>query len=414
MKEGNDMDLKNRAYKLLNDWKGSAYIHGLGVLDQVGEAVATLGRNALVIANTTRKSATVEKVIASLTDAGVSFGEVVPTAKPNTPKEDVIRLGKVISSRKPEVIVTIGGGSAIDATKAANALATLGGEIEEYFGSDLVTKALKERNLHLLPTVAVMTAASSAAHLTKYANVTDLATGQKMLIVDNALVPTLSVFDYASTTTMPKDLTIDGAFDSIAHTLEVYLGSHSETIDLTGTIADCALRLVVENAPILIDDPTNMEAREALGLASDLGGYAIMVGGTSGAHLTSFSLVDIVAHGTACGIMNPYYVVLFGRAIKQQLQVIGPIFGSKDAAPISVAEAMIAFAKSIHAPTKLKDIEGFTEAHITRALAAAKDPQLKMKLQNMPIPMDASDVDTYMAPLLRAAAEGDLTRIKAM
>ncbi len=55
MKEGNDMDLKKRAYKLLNDWKGSAYIHGLGVLDQVGEAVATLGRNALVIANTTRK-----------------------------------------------------------------------------------------------------------------------------------------------------------------------------------------------------------------------------------------------------------------------------------------------------------------------------------------------------------------------
>jgi alcohol dehydrogenase len=213
---------------------------------------------------------------------------------------------------------------------------------------------------------------------------------------------------------MPKELTIDGAFDTIAHTLEVYLGSHPETIELTGKIAECAIRLVVENAPILIDDPNNDEAREALGLASDLGGYAIMVGGTSGAHLTSFSLVDIVAHGTACGIMNPYYVVLFGRVIEQQLNVVGPVFGSKDTSPISVAEAMIAFAKSIGAPTKLNDIEGFSEAHIVRALAAAKNPQLKMKLQNMPIPMDATGVDTYMAPLLQAAAEGDLTKIKAM
>jgi alcohol dehydrogenase len=408
------MDLKRQAYELLNNWKGSAYIHGLGVLDRVGEAVAALGRDALVIANTTRKSETVEKVLASLADAGITFGEIVPTAKPNSPKEDVLRLSKVIASRKPEVIITIGGGSAIDATKAANALATLGGDVDQYFGTDLVAKALKERNLQLIPTVAVMTAASSAAHLTKYANVTDLAAGQKKLIVDNALVPTLSVFDYTSTVTMPKELTIDGAFDTIAHTLEVYLGSHPETIELTGKIAECAIRLVVENAPILIDDPNNEEAREALGLASDLGGYAIMVGGTSGAHLTSFSLVDIVAHGTACGIMNPYYVVLFGRAIEQQLNVVGPVFGSKDTSPISVAEAMIAFAKSIGAPTKLNDIEGFSEAHIVRALAAAKNPQLKMKLQNMPIPMDATGVDTYMAPLLQAAAEGDLTKIKAM
>ena len=101
------MDLKKQAYELLNNWKGSTYIHGLGVLDRVGEAVAALGRDALVIANTTRKSETAEKVLASLADAGITFGEVVPTAKPNSPKEDVVRLSKVITSRKPEVIITM-------------------------------------------------------------------------------------------------------------------------------------------------------------------------------------------------------------------------------------------------------------------------------------------------------------------
>ena len=91
-------------------------------------------------------------------------------------------------------------------------------------------------------------------------------------------------------------------------------------------LAECAISLVAEYAPTLIADPANVKAREAIGLATDLGGYAIMIGGTSGAHLTSFSLVDIVAHGTACGIMNPYYAVLYSKAIQKQLKVVGAIF----------------------------------------------------------------------------------------
>ncbi len=166
--------------------------------------------------------------------------------------------------------------------------------------------------------------------------------------------------------------------------------------------------LVASYAKVLVDDPKNLEAREAIGLATDLGGYAIMVGGTSGAHLTSFSLVDIVSHGTACGIMNPYYAVFYAKAIQPQLRLVGSIFAKhgyitkkldalsgRDLA-LAVAEGMIAFGKSINAPTKLSDLKGFTEAHITRAVQAAKDPQLEMKLRNMPVPMTAADVDGYM------------------
>ena len=176
---------------------------------------------------------------------------------------------------------------------------------------------------------------------------------------------------------------------------------------------------------MLVDDPKNVKAREAIGLATDLGGYAIMIGGTSGAHLTSFSLVDIVSHGTACGIMNPYYAVLYAKAIQKQLKVVGSIFATfgfgssvenlegRDLA-VAVAQSMIAFSKSIKAPTKLEDLKGFSAAHIDRALSAAKDPQLEMKLKNMPVPMTSGDVDTYMEPLLRAAAGGDLSLIKEL
>ncbi len=56
---------------------------------------------------------------------------------------------------------------------------------------------------------------------------------------------------------------------------------------------------------------------------------------------------------------------------------------------------------------------GATEEHIDRMLNAAKDPQLKMKLQNMPIPMDvaAGDIDRLMKPTLKAAYTGNINLI---
>ena len=69
--------------------------------------------------------------------------------------------------------------------------------------------------------MAIQTAASSGAHLTKYSNITDVRTGQKKLIVDDAIVPARAVFDYGVTASAPRSLTVDGALDGISHSLEV-------------------------------------------------------------------------------------------------------------------------------------------------------------------------------------------------
>jgi alcohol dehydrogenase len=69
---------------------------------------------------------------------------------------------------------------------------------------------------------------------------------------------------------------------------------------------------------------------------------------------------------------------------------------------------MMAFSKSVGMPTKLSELKGFGARHITRALAAAKDPQLEMKLKNMPVPLNAALVDRYMGPILEAATTGNL------
>jgi alcohol dehydrogenase len=300
-------------------------------------------------------------------------------------------------------------------------------EIGAWFGTGLCTAAYKSSGRKPLPLFALATNASSASHLTKYANISDIAAKQKKLIVDEALVPASALFDYELTTTMPAGPTVDGALDAISHVFEVFCGakrSDEKSFKLKQEIAETAIGLVLGYSARALKNGGDMEAREALGLASDLGGYAIMTGGTSGAHLTSFSLIDIAPHGRACGLMNPYYAVFYSGAIQEQLKAVNQIFmqhgfigkeaalaQGRDAA-LSFARGMFAFEASIGAPTKLSELPGFSEEHIQRCLRAARDSDLKMKLQNMPVPLKPEQVDEYMEPILRAAASGDLELVK--
>jgi alcohol dehydrogenase class IV len=423
------LNSKEKARSLITEFKGNNYAFGLNVLDQVGEFAASFGETAVIISNQRYVDTIFPQVKASLEQKGVKLlnNTAIMGAGPNAPQEDVYRIEKSIRSFDPDCLIVIGGGSSIDAVKAANVLASLGSyssDLESYFGTGLVSKIMKETGMKLKPLIAVQTAASSGAHLTKYSNITDLVAGQKKLIVDDVIAPDRAVFDYAVTASMPKGLTIDGALDGLAHCLEVFYGTNKEKYEKAKEITEVAVELIIKYTAEAINNPSNLEAREALGLATDLGGYAIMVGGTNGAHLTSFSLVDVASHGKSCGIMNPYYTVFFAPAIKPQLQLVGNILKKSGLITadlssleerklgIQVAEGLISFSKSLNYPTKLTDLPGFTEEHIKRALTAAKNPQLEMKLKNMPVALDASMVDEYMGSILEAAKTGDFGLIK--
>jgi len=416
----------DKAGGLLREFKGNSYLFGTGVLPEVGGVVTRLGKRAALVRGTFPGSDECVKIIqASLAKAGVVLATPIKGARPNAPREDLFRITEELKKAEPDVLISLGGGSTIDATKAAEVLCTLGGRIDDYFGAGLISAALANAGKALRPHVAIQTVASSAAHLTKYANITDVATAQKKLIVDDAIVPARPVFDYQVSFSTPKALAADGAFDGLSHSLEVLYGAVGKPYyDRARDIAETCITLIVEYLPRVMADPQNKEAREALCLATDLGGYAIMVGGTSGGHLTSFSLVDLLSHGRACAVMNPYYTVFFAPAIEEPLRLVGRIYRRaglmrEDAEKLSgrelgvaVARAMFEFARRVGIPTRLSEVDGFRQGHIERALTAAKDPQLRMKLQNMPAPMTAETVDTYMRPILEAAASGDLSLIK--
>jgi len=208
-----------------------------------------------------------------------------------------------------------------------------------------------------------MMAASSGAHLTKYSNITDPVAGQKKLIVDEAIIPPRSVFDYDVTTTQPMSLTLDGGLDGIAHCLEVYFGAPLEVRDRARQATELGLELIIQGLLHIKKDPSNVEARTLLGLGTDLGGYAIMIGGTSGPHLTSFSLVDVLSHGRACGLMNEDTDSLWGRELG-----------------LAVAKGMVKFSKFLDFPTCLRDVEGITELHIDRCLTAAYNSVLTVSV----------------------------------
>ncbi|MFC1693061.1 iron-containing alcohol dehydrogenase [Candidatus Latescibacterota bacterium] len=430
---------------ILNEWKGDNYAFGLGVLGRTGEFAKSLGQKTLLIVadlGLDWMESVYNKVTASLDSNGVTYSAILG-AGPNAPREDVYRIANEISKTRPDSIVAIGGGSTIDAAKFASVISTystsqamkhleaspaLASTVEPYFGVGNVTKIKEATNVAPIPVIAVETISSSGAHLTKYSNITDPGTGQKKLIIDMAVVPPKAVFDYGVTAGAPKELTLDGGLDGIAHIWEVFMGSTGKDYyDRVKEIAVEGIRLIVEYLPRAIADPMDINARVALGYGTDLGGYAIMIGGTNGGHLGSFSLVDVLSHGRACAVLNPYYTVLFAPAIQDQLRAVGAVF--KDAGFIddnldslsgrdlgeSVARGMIAFSKSINFPVTLGEA-GATESHIERMITAAKNPQLESKLRNMPTPMNPSqgDVDSYMKPVLTAALTGDFSLIKSM
>ncbi len=415
-----------RARNLLSEFKGDDYRYGFDVLTGIGPIAARRGKRALLIRDGFPGSdAFTETIADSLRAAGVTLLATVDGAAPNAPREDLHRIARSLCEAQPDVVLSFGGGSTIDAAKAAEVLRSLGGTIDDYFGTGLVARAMASSGKTLAPHVAIQTAASSAAHLTKYSNITDLSSGQKKLIVDEAIVPGRPVFDYGVTLGAPAALTVDGALDGVAHCLEVLYGAAGKQhYERAAAITSVAVGLVLAFLPRVVDDPGDREGREALALATDLGGYAIMIGGTNGAHLTSFSLIDILSHGRACAIMNPYYTVFFASAIEEPLRLVAAVceqagYAAEGTArlrgrtlAVAVAEALIGFQRTIGVPVRLADVPGFTSAHVSRALAAAKHPQLKMKLENMPVPLSAEMVDDYMGPVLEAAVGGDLTVIR--
>ena len=420
--------LRAKARKLIRRFKGDAYAFGPGAIAEAGRLAGRLGRKFLLVqGRSSEASGMLDGLKSSFDAAGLGVVGECPGAAPNSPVEDVERVRDVILSVRPQAVVGLGGGSLIDALKGSVTLAALGGSCEDYYGVGKVTERMQAEGLALAPLFAVQTASGSAAHLTRYANLTDMRSMQKKLFIDPALVPPAALFDYRATTTMSAEFTMVGAFDGISHLAEVYFGTaeDDDRFEAVGEVALAGLELIIASLPGALKEPGCERLRESIGLGTDLGGYAIMIGSTNGPHLNSFSLVDLMDHGKATALLLPYYTCYFAPAVRGKLLRVGRLYAEYgyldavvdlDALPDdelgrAVAGGMARLAESVGFPTRLDQVEGFGDEHVRRMLAAAKDPALASKLQAMPVPMRPDQVDRYMGSVLEAARWGDFSLV---
>ena len=209
----------DKASSLLREFRGNRYAFGVGAHERIEDFLSKIGREIVIVSGKTGQRAGIVKIVEAIaSERGSEILGVLDGARANTPREDVYRLAYQILKTDCDGIVAIGGGSVIDAAKGALVLAKCGGVSDDYFGTGKVSEKFEGQNIPLL---AIQTASSSAAHLTKYSNITDVETYQKKLIVDESIVPRVAVFQYDVTKSMPLALTKDGALDGISHCWEV-------------------------------------------------------------------------------------------------------------------------------------------------------------------------------------------------
>lgn len=420
--------LVNDAQILLKEWKGDHYISGCNAFDKIQHLLGNAESIHIVAGKNVRKCGLLDKLISVINYCNKKVTAVSEGAGPNSPDRDVIRIAADIKKSKPDLVISFGGGSVMDAVKGAIVIASLGGTLEEYYGTGLVTQ--KQNNIHkkLIPHVAIMTASASAAHLTKYANVTIIQTMQKKLIIDDAIIPDGAVYDYHYSETMSADFTNTGAFDGLGHLSEVYYGypENGTHFQLVNKVAAVGIPLICRGLIKLLQNKSDLSARIDLGLGTDLGGYAIMLGSTNGPHLNSFSLVDLMDHGKAVALLQPYYGCYFARAIPDRIRSLCKIYESLGLTDINqstdnvdnahigsfYASTLINLMKLVSFPSCLNDFAGFSSKYIEKMLSAAKNPQLESKLKAMPVVFTIEHIDSEMRKILQAAMHGDLYLLK--
>jgi alcohol dehydrogenase len=343
---------------------------------------------ALVIIDPGIKEAVwVKEILASLQESGVqylTFDEV----KPNPRDEDVHRAALVLKEKNIGAVVAIGGGSTIDTAKTAALLATHGGKVGDYAGWAKVPGPV-------LPLVVIPTTAGSGSEATCWAVITDSHSHNKLAIGDRHLAPSVALVDPALTLSLPANLTAATGMDVLTHAIEAYLSALSSPVN--DLLALEAIRLVAANLRQVVTQGNDLEAREAMMLASTLGGIVINNADVAGVHCLSESMGSLydAPHGLLNAILLPYFMVFWQKGCGERYAHIAEAFGVAPGPDEAVAQ-VIALNQWLKFPS-LADI-GVKRQDLQQLAAIAAS---NVSNSSNPIPMAASD---YLGILEQAMA----------
>jgi alcohol dehydrogenase len=216
------------------------------------------------------------------------------------PTYPVLQAGyEAVRAHHSDAILAVGGGSVIDAAKVIGAMAVTGKSPAKLIGMLKVTKPM-------LPLFAIPTTAGTGSEVTVAAVVTDPVHHSKSAVIDPKLVPLATALDPALMRGMPKPITAATGMDALTHAVEAYLNRwpHAET----RFHCVSAVRMIFANLPRACANGDDLEAREAMALASFYAGLAFTKAYVGYVHAFSHKIGGMygVPHGLANAITLPY------------------------------------------------------------------------------------------------------------
>lgn len=275
-------------------------------LQFLGEELKKLGKRVLLTygGGSIKKSGLYDRVVAEIGKAGLELYELSGIA-PN-PRIDSVRAGAELCKKHDiDVLLAVGGGSTLDATKYMAAGAKVDFDPWKFFSE---WAPIEEA----LPVVTVLTLSATGSEMDGGGVVTNPETNQKIGRMEDILRPRVSFLDPALTCSVSKYQTACGAADILSHIMETYFTVSPDFYMLDG-VMESLMRTVIRFAPAALENPDDLQARSELMWASSWAINGFITGAKSHAwsvHPMEHELSAFydITHGLGLAILTPRWL----------------------------------------------------------------------------------------------------------
>jgi len=307
------------------------FIIGQGSFAQLGKEAARLGKTALLVTGSCsmRSTGMLEKASGELAANGIT-AVVFDKVEPNPRTSTIDAAAKIARDNKADIIIGLGGGSVMDASKCI-ALAAAGGEpIFSYYQGKANGK------IKALAIVAVPTVAASGSEANNGAVMTNWETHEKVVLMHPSIYPAISIVDPTLTLTVPARTTAQGGVDIFCHLVEAYVTAHESTL-INDSLREASMRTVVETLPEVLDRLDDIEGRSKLTWASTIAcsQFSSLGGGTGLMTLHglehALSAIYDMAHGDGLAALLIEWMKFTLPARRERIEKLGQnVFGASD------------------------------------------------------------------------------------
>ncbi|WP_197326285.1 iron-containing alcohol dehydrogenase [Ralstonia solanacearum] len=375
-------------------------VHGAGSLTLLPEKLALLdvpvSRIALITQPVMERNGVIDRIVGALAARGVDV-RIVRGVEPEPTIENVETVFREqIVPFAPDAILSIGGGSVLDAAKLFAVRLTNDQPLREWLGIDLIKRPG-------IPLILVPTTAGTGSEVTPNAIVTLPDEALKVGIVSRHLLPQLVVLDAELTFDLPKPITAATGIDAFVHALESYISTKANPV--SDMFAMESMRLIGANIVEAYQDGRSIKAREAMMLGSMYGGLALTAAGTAAVHALAYPLGGMfgITHGVANAMLLPHVMAFNKDAIVGRLATVARALdiGRHDDDDATAAEALIErlaeWTEVVQIPQDLRQF-GVSESHLDVLAEAAS--KVKRLLGNNPKPLSHADIKAIYQCLL--------------